>query len=265
MPPSWTSYDSAASTHDSVLVPKMFAKPAAALVERLDVGGARRILDAGTGSGVAARAARDAAPGAFIAGIDPALEMLRAARTHDLVNLAVASLPFLPFANATFDRVMASFVISHLPSYADSLAEMARVLRPAGRLGFTAWGAKQNDYRELWDTLCIARMGKERMDQATRHGIPWEDWLTDPDHVRQALTGARLKSVEVHSIEFDVQMTLEDFLATRARSLGARFMRHELGEAEWERFWQGTVAEFERRFAKEIVFTRDVLIGTGTV
>jgi ubiquinone/menaquinone biosynthesis C-methylase UbiE len=263
MPPSWTSYDSAATTHDSVLVPKMFAKPAAVLIERLDVAGARQILDAGTGSGVAARAAREAAPGAFIAGVDPAIEMLKAARTHDLTNLAVAALPVLPFANATFDRVMASFVLSHLRSYEESLAEMVRVLRPAGRLGFTAWGAKQNDYRELWDTLCTARMGKERMDEATRHGIPWEDWLTDPEHVRQALTGAGLESVEVHRIEFDVQMTLSDFLVTRARSLGARYMRSELGDAEWERFWQGAVAEFERRFAREIVFTRDVLIGIG--
>src|SRR5207247_73082 len=111
-----------------------------------------------------------------------------------------------------------------------------------------------NDCRELWDSLCDARMGKDRMKEATQASIPWEDWLTDPRHVEQALTGAGLTGVEVERVEYDVHMTRAEFMSTREKSITARFMRHELGAEEWERFWQGAVAEFERRFADEIEF-----------
>ncbi len=265
MASDWKSYDSAAGCHDSVTGPKMFVRPAADLVARLDVRHARSILDVGTGSGIAALAARDAAPEALVCGADPSFEMLRAARGRGLQHVAVAALPRLPFADGAFDRVMASFVLSHVADYESALADMARVLRSGGRLGFTAWGAKQNDYRELWDALSAERLGKERIAEMTRGALPWEDWLTDERHVREALTRAGLRGVEVDRTEYDIQMTLAEFLSTREKSLNARFMKHALGATEWDRFWQAAVAEFERRFASRIVFTRDVLIGTGVL
>jgi SAM-dependent methyltransferase len=241
----------------------MFVRPAADLVTLTDVRGSRRILDVGTGSGIAAMAAAEAAPEAFVAGVDPSFGMLRAARGRGLTHVTVGAVPGLPFADGTFDRVIASFVLSHVPDRKAALADMVRVVRPGGRVGITAWGTNQNDYRELWDALCEARVGKQRMEDAMRAGIPWEDWLTDPVHVREALTAAGLRGVEVERREYDVHMTLAEFLSTREKSLNARFLQSALGPEGWQRFWQDTVAEFERRFAEQIVFTRDVLIGTG--
>src|SRR5581483_4603379 len=130
----WTSYDVAAGCHDSIAGPKYFARPAADLVACVDVRDARAILDVGTGSGLAALAARAAAPAeAQVTGVDASPEMARTARRKGLDRVAVASLPGLPFADGAFDRVMASFVVSHLPSYEAGLAEMARVLGPGGR------------------------------------------------------------------------------------------------------------------------------------
>jgi SAM-dependent methyltransferase len=266
MTPRWTSYDSAAGCHDTVAGPKFFARPAADLVAHLDAGNARALLDVGAGSGLVALAAQDTAPaGALVVGVDPSLEMLRTARSRGLRCATVARLPNLPFAAASFDRVMAGFVVSHLPSYESGLAEMARVLRPGGRLGITAWGANEYPPRDFWDSLVEARIGKDRMEEATRAAIPWEDWLSDPDHVRAALTGAGLAGVEVDRVEYEVQMTLAEFLSTRATSMSARFLKHELGPADWERFWQDTVAEFERRFGQEIAFARDVWIAAGNL
>jgi SAM-dependent methyltransferase len=47
----------------------------------------------------------------------------------------------LPFPDATFDRVLASEVLEHIPDDAAAFAELARVLRPGGTLAITvpAW------------------------------------------------------------------------------------------------------------------------------
>lgn len=47
----------------------------------------------------------------------------------------------LPFADATFDRVIASEVMEHIPDDAAAVAELARVLRPGGTIAVTvpAW------------------------------------------------------------------------------------------------------------------------------
>jgi len=48
----------------------------------------------------------------------------------------------LPFADGTFDRVIAAEVLEHVPRDKAALAELARVLRPGGRMAVTVprWG-----------------------------------------------------------------------------------------------------------------------------
>ncbi len=43
----------------------------------------------------------------------------------------------LPFPDATFDRVIASEVLEHIPADQDAMAELARVLRPGGTMAVT--------------------------------------------------------------------------------------------------------------------------------
>ncbi|MEY2565886.1 MAG: hypothetical protein QOE35_415 [Actinomycetota bacterium] len=43
----------------------------------------------------------------------------------------------LPFADATFDRVIAAEVLEHIPPDAAAMAELARVLRPGGTMAVT--------------------------------------------------------------------------------------------------------------------------------
>lgn len=51
----------------------------------------------------------------------------------------------LPFADATFDRIIAAEVLEHLPDDGAALAELARVLKPGGILAVTvpAWLAEK--------------------------------------------------------------------------------------------------------------------------
>jgi SAM-dependent methyltransferase len=46
---------------------------------------------------------------------------------------------YLPFDDAEFDVVASAFAFIWAPDHTNVASELARILRPAGRLGFTAW------------------------------------------------------------------------------------------------------------------------------
>ena len=106
-----------------------------ALVEGLPRAG--RILEIGCGTGGLLVAA--ARRGLAIAGVDIASRWLVVARRrladHGLaVPLFAASVERLPWADGTFDAVVADSVVEHLDEPARALSECARVLRPEGTL-----------------------------------------------------------------------------------------------------------------------------------
>jgi ubiquinone/menaquinone biosynthesis C-methylase UbiE len=110
-----------------------YARPAV-----LDLAGevtGRRILDVGCGSGPLAAALRDR--GAVVAGFDASAAMVDLARRRlgEDANLRVADLAApLPYADASFDDVVASLVLHYLEDWSGPLAELRRVLAPGGRL-----------------------------------------------------------------------------------------------------------------------------------
>ena len=259
----WQSYDAAADTHERIAVPHIFTPPARDLVAAMDLASAERILDIGTGTGIAARLAIESAPEAMVIALDPSFKMLRVARSRGLAHVVGGGVPTLPFAGGSFDRITASFVISHVPDYGCALGDMVRVLHPGGKLGVTAWGPHKNEHREFWQSLAEARVGKERIEAAVEEALRWEDWLTDAVHLRQALEGAGLVRIEVRHKVYTAGITIADFLAMRETSIQARFLQTVLDAREWKQFKQEVAAEFHRRFKDPIEHTRDVHIAIG--
>lgn len=99
--------------------------------------GAERILDLATGTGdLALELARQGVP--RVVGVDFSRGMLAAAAVKTVPDPAIAlaqgDAMRLPFPDATFDAVTIGFGLRNLPDYAAAVAEMARVLRPGGRL-----------------------------------------------------------------------------------------------------------------------------------
>ena len=95
------------------------------------------MLDVGRGDGVLSVTL--ARQGANVTGVDVDRSMLEAARDHARGAHADATYiegnaRSLPFADGTFDVVVAITVLCFVPDAGSAVSEMARVLRPGGRL-----------------------------------------------------------------------------------------------------------------------------------
>ncbi len=106
-------------------------------VAKLAVEAGGRVLDVATGTGDLALAISGAGA-TTVVGIDFAPPMIRAASAkvagrHD-VALAVGDALRLPFPDGAFDACTVSFGLRNMADYEAALREMARVLRPGGRL-----------------------------------------------------------------------------------------------------------------------------------
>jgi SAM-dependent methyltransferase len=94
-----------------------------------------RVLDVGCGTGRWVR--RYSSLGFYATGVDGTPQMLRVARTRGTTAPLVAGeANHLPFRDAEFDLVSDVTVIQHIPAVLQpqALLEMARVLKPGGRL-----------------------------------------------------------------------------------------------------------------------------------
>lgn len=97
---------------------------------------AGRVLEVGIGTGKNLEFHRDEHA---VVGIDLSSAMLdrarrRAERTGASVDLQVADVQDLPFGDARFDAVVASFVFCSVPDPVLGLRELRRVLKPGGKL-----------------------------------------------------------------------------------------------------------------------------------
>jgi demethylmenaquinone methyltransferase / 2-methoxy-6-polyprenyl-1,4-benzoquinol methylase len=93
-----------------------------------------RVLDACCGTGDLALAAAEA--GGRVTGLDFSERMLeRARRKSSSVEWLRGDLLALPFADGSFDAATVGFGIRNVEDLESGLRELARVLRPEGRLG----------------------------------------------------------------------------------------------------------------------------------
>jgi SAM-dependent methyltransferase len=109
----------------------------------------RRVLDAGCGPGEFAQRLQSEL-GLELVALDLSPRMVELARARG-VDARDGDIQALPFGDAEFDCVVASRVLYHLLDLGRGIAEIARVLRPAGRLVAITYGGEH--LQELWSLL----------------------------------------------------------------------------------------------------------------
>lgn len=110
---------------------------ASTLVTLAGVAPDEAILDVGTGSGIVLLEAVRRLNGAgFFTGIDVSAGLLARARVKagGRAHFEIADAERLPFADASFDRVLSLFALLHFPNPEKAVAEMMRTLKPGGRI-----------------------------------------------------------------------------------------------------------------------------------
>lgn len=167
------------------------------LIELVGDPAGMEILDVGCGDGMFAT--RLAQMGATVTGVDSDSAMIRAASERaqtqgQMLRLFTGNAEALPFADASFDRVVAIAVLCFISDGERAVAEMSRVLRPGGRLiigelgRWSLWAAIRRVHGWLGSSTwanahfrsasqlrgLLARQGLDRIE--TRGAIYYPPW-----------------------------------------------------------------------------------------
>lgn len=131
----------AARGYESYFIPAIFGQWPPVLLNAAQIKPGEDVLDVGCGTGVFSREAiKVVGPAGSVTGADLSESMLVVAREIcPTVRFEQCNVMDLPFADASFDAAVASFILMFVPDKAAGLREMARVLRPNGRLIVGIW------------------------------------------------------------------------------------------------------------------------------
>ncbi len=264
--PDWRSFDSVAETYARVMAPN-FSKIATDLVGLLGASPGQRVLDVGTGTGVAARAAKAAlGDGGVVVGIDPSVGMLRmAAVAGGGPSYAASTSIDLPFADGTFDHLLGNFVMAFFPDYRTALFELLRILRPGGRVAVTAWGPgeDQDELRTTWRRVAEEFAEHDILEDAAQRAIPWERKFGDRNELKDVLHDAGLRDIWTELRDYRFDSSREDWLASREVTPVARFLKQMLSDEYWDVFRTRVRAVFAEQFPDRINDFRDAVLAVG--
>jgi SAM-dependent methyltransferase len=189
-------YDSVWSTSTRQFIPPLLE--AAAVAEKMS------ILDVGCGPGYVSAAAAER--GTIPTGLDFSQEMLAIAKKmFPRIEFREGDAQNLPFADASFDRVLANFALLHVANPERACAEACRVLKPGGKFGFTTWAQlAENPFVKLVDDAIQAHAN---LDVDVPEGPP-HYLFAGREEFRKALDRAGFDGTsmtfKVHTIEWKV-------------------------------------------------------------
>jgi malonyl-CoA O-methyltransferase len=135
------------------------------------------VLDAGCGTGRYLELLRDCNP-RTLAGIDFASAMLKVAKNKfsgSSVSLIGGRIDSIPFADQSFDFVLNTLALDHLPDLHAGISELARVLRSRGAMIISLF--HPNAKKLGWQRTFRARPGRRHLYAAEYYGHGTSSYL----------------------------------------------------------------------------------------
>lgn len=160
---TWAGLSTGWEKWDSVIMDQM-GPVGTAMIERLAIAEDQQHLDVAAGTGEPGLSIARLSPKGRVVLTDLAPEMLdvavRRARAQGIANVEtkVCSADDLPFDDATFDSVSVRFGYMFFPDVAKATAELARVLKPGGRLASSVWVKPDEN---PWTTIAMQAIATE--------------------------------------------------------------------------------------------------------
>lgn len=186
-----------AEIYERYMVPAIFARWAADLVDSARVQPGERVLDVACGTGVVTRvlAERIGAAGRVV-GLDLNPTMLATARVAagtSSVEWLEGNAMSMALSAAEFDAVVCQQGLQFIPDKLAALREMRRVLVPGGRLALSVWRSVDQapGYRVLQEALA-RRLGPVKA-ALPPFGLP------DGQVIRAMVASAGFREVRVHA------------------------------------------------------------------
>ena len=184
-------------------------------VERVSAKPGDRILDLATGTGWGSRILAQRFPGVKVIGADIAEQMLdyaraTAARQELEIDYVHADAEKLPFANGEFDAVVSTFGVMFVGNPEAAAAELARVVKPGGRLALATWRPDSDD-NNVFDMFGVMK----------RHMAPPPAGAKPPPSPFEWGKAERVKELLASSFDLSFEV-------------GTNHYRYESGEQAWQ-------------------------------
>jgi ubiquinone/menaquinone biosynthesis C-methylase UbiE len=174
----------------------------------------------GTGLAAAARAGADGE--VVISDFSPAMTRIAAARVEELgvanVRTRVLDLGQIDEPDESFDAVVCREGLMLVPDPARAVGEIARVLRPGGRVALSVWGPRAEN---PWLGIVFDAMSAQLGVPMPPPGIPGPFSLDDRDRLAGVFAHRDLDSVEIREVSTPYNATsAEEWWARTAALAG---------------------------------------------
>jgi len=228
------------------------------VVDATGVTGGDDVLDVACGTGNAT--IRAALAGGRVTGLDLTPELFEAARRRAAeagvdIDWIEGDAEELPFPDRSFDVVLSTFGVMFAPRHRVAAAEMARVLRPGGRIGLTTWTPEGS----------VARV----FTTAAGHLPPAPDIAESPllwgvdEHVHSVFEGSGIDlAIERRRIQLDPDIDVAEATDFYVRSFGPIVQARELLEPQGR--WEPLLDELRPAIENMLRDPAEYLVITGT-
>lgn len=232
----------------------------------------QQVLDIGCGNGAVALAcAERVRPDGLVLGVDISRPMLAAASARAEAT-GLTNVRFEPgdaqihgFETESFDLVVSRFGVMFFDEPAAAFTNLARALKPGGRLAFVCW---QDLLENEWIMVPVAAaLQYVPMPDLGEPGAPGPFSLADPERIAAILSSAGLKTAEPESVE--EPMTLgadtEDVVAFAKGTDMAQVLMEGVDDETARAAWDAVADAFAERLRPDgVVLSGKAWLVTAT-